>query len=175
MHLLKKMGWEPGQGLGRNNEGNTAPLMLTLKFDTKGLASSEDKRKSKHMKPIVSKSVLPLQAGQQDNSSNNQEIYVRDNEILNFINSSVERNGHPVSILQELCSKYGFSSPEYEMLEENGPAHRPTFLMQVTINKIKYVPSYSSSSKKQAKLVAAQVCLQSMADFNGLPPANKGT
>lgn len=42
MHLLKKMGWLPGQGLGRKNEGPIEPLMLDIKFDKKGLVAEEE-------------------------------------------------------------------------------------------------------------------------------------
>ena len=36
MFLLQKMGWSQGQGLGKNNEGETLPLMLDVKVDRKG-------------------------------------------------------------------------------------------------------------------------------------------
>ena len=42
LHLLQKMGWKPGEGLGKNKEGATTPLALELKMDKKGLSSSAD-------------------------------------------------------------------------------------------------------------------------------------
>lgn len=30
------MGWNPGEGLGKNKEGSTIPLMLEVKTDKKG-------------------------------------------------------------------------------------------------------------------------------------------
>jgi len=42
-HLLKKMGWTPGQGLGRKMDGPVEPLTLDVKSDRKGLFSSKDK------------------------------------------------------------------------------------------------------------------------------------
>ncbi|XP_022256948.1 protein SON-like [Limulus polyphemus] len=46
MHLLKKMGWNPGEGLGKNKEGSLEPLLLNVKTDKKGLvAGSEMKKK----------------------------------------------------------------------------------------------------------------------------------
>jgi hypothetical protein len=39
-HLLKKMGWAPGQGLGRNMDGPIEPLTLDVKADRKGLYST---------------------------------------------------------------------------------------------------------------------------------------
>ncbi|XP_046554349.1 LOW QUALITY PROTEIN: protein SON-like [Haliotis rubra] len=44
--LLEKMGWRPGEGLGKNNEGSKEPLMLDFKVDRKGLISEgENTRK----------------------------------------------------------------------------------------------------------------------------------
>lgn len=31
MHLLQRMGWRPGEGLGKNKEGGTEPLALDVK------------------------------------------------------------------------------------------------------------------------------------------------
>ena len=36
MLLLQKMGWNHGQGLGKNNEGSVEPLQLDDKVDRKG-------------------------------------------------------------------------------------------------------------------------------------------
>lgn len=36
MALLQKMGWRPGEGLGKNKEGTLQPLMLEVKMDKKG-------------------------------------------------------------------------------------------------------------------------------------------
>lgn len=36
------MGWNPGQGLGKNNEGLVDPLMPDIKFDKKGLVAEEE-------------------------------------------------------------------------------------------------------------------------------------
>ncbi len=40
--MLKKMGWEEGDGLGRNKHGDTDPLQLDIKFDKKGLTAAEE-------------------------------------------------------------------------------------------------------------------------------------
>lgn len=42
MKLLQKMGWQPGEGLGRNKEGSLEPLALDIKMDKKGLVCKED-------------------------------------------------------------------------------------------------------------------------------------
>lgn len=36
MALLQKMGWRPGEGLGKNKEGTLQPLLLEVKMDKKG-------------------------------------------------------------------------------------------------------------------------------------------
>jgi hypothetical protein len=42
MALLQKMGWRPGEGLGKNKEGTLEPLQLEIKMDKKGLVSQEE-------------------------------------------------------------------------------------------------------------------------------------
>lgn len=39
MHLLRKMGWTPGEGLGKNKEGALEPLLPSIKTDKRGLVS----------------------------------------------------------------------------------------------------------------------------------------
>lgn len=45
MHLLKKMGWMPGEGLGKESNGSLMPLLLELKLDKRGLEANEEVRK----------------------------------------------------------------------------------------------------------------------------------
>lgn len=42
MALLQKMGWRPGEGLGKNKEGALEPLQLEVKLDKRGLVSEQD-------------------------------------------------------------------------------------------------------------------------------------
>lgn len=42
MHLLKKMGWTPGEGLGKEGTGSLTPLLLELKLDKRGLEANEE-------------------------------------------------------------------------------------------------------------------------------------
>lgn len=53
MALLQKMGWRPGEGLGKNKEGALEPLQLEVKLDKKGLISQQD------IGPKVGKAVKP--------------------------------------------------------------------------------------------------------------------
>ena len=39
MKLLQKMGWRPGQVLGKRGEGSYEPIALNVKTDRKGLVS----------------------------------------------------------------------------------------------------------------------------------------
>lgn len=55
MALLQKMGWRPGEGLGKNKEGALEPLQLEVKLDKKGLTSEQDitEKINKTVKPTV--------------------------------------------------------------------------------------------------------------------------
>ncbi|RWS22859.1 protein SON-like isoform X1, partial [Leptotrombidium deliense] len=128
MHLLLKMGWKPGEGLGRNKEGIADPVIPVLKFDTKGLVAESEVVKN-----------LPQQ----------------------LTSTPAELPGkHPVSMLQEYCSKKKWIVPLYELIQETGPDHKKNFLMKVVVNGVEYQPSMSCPNKKQAKALAATVCLQ---------------
>ncbi|KAF7284307.1 hypothetical protein GWI33_022291 [Rhynchophorus ferrugineus] len=45
MHLLQKMGWKPGEGLGKEKTGTLEPLLLEVKLDKKGLVANEEQSK----------------------------------------------------------------------------------------------------------------------------------
>lgn len=55
MALLQKMGWRPGEGLGKNKEGALEPLQLEVKLDKRGLVSDQDigQKGNKAVKPVV--------------------------------------------------------------------------------------------------------------------------
>lgn len=55
MALLQKMGWRPGEGLGKNKEGALEPLQLEVKLDKKGLVSQQDinQKVNKATKPVL--------------------------------------------------------------------------------------------------------------------------
>nr|XP_012234842.1 PREDICTED: protein SON isoform X1 [Linepithema humile] len=133
MALLQKMGWRPGEGLGKNKEGALEPLQLEVKLDKRGLVSEQDiaQKVGKPMKPMVP-AVKTLEGK------------------------------HPVSLLGEYCSKKKLGAPIYELCFECGPDHRKNFLFKVKVNGIEYKPSVASPNKKQAKAEAAQICLQSL-------------
>ncbi|PBC33431.1 protein SON isoform X1 [Apis cerana] len=133
MALLQKMGWRPGEGLGKNKEGTLEPLQLEVKLDKRGLVSEQDigQKVGKTIKPLVP-AIKTLEGK------------------------------HPVSLLGEYCSKRKLGAPVYELCFECGPDHRKNFLFKVKVNGIEYKPSVASPNKKQAKAEAAQICLQTL-------------
>jgi len=42
LHLMAKMGWRPGEGLGKDKDGALEPLTLDVKSDRKGLVANEE-------------------------------------------------------------------------------------------------------------------------------------
>ena len=105
MHLLMKMGWKPGQGLGKNLDGPIEPIVPTFKRDTKGLLCAHEKVR-KHLPA----NVIP-------------------SDLLND-------SKHPVSMLQEYCSKNRLDAPEYQLVSEDGPDHSKSFVMKDIVNNI---------------------------------------
>ncbi|XP_012540131.1 protein SON [Monomorium pharaonis] len=133
MALLQKMGWRPGEGLGKNKEGALEPLQLEVKLDKRGLISEQDilQKVGKAAKPTAP-TIKTLEGK------------------------------HPVSLLGEYCTKKKLGAPVYELCFESGPDHKKNFLFKVKVNGIEYKPSVASSNKKQAKAEAAQICLQTL-------------
>lgn len=40
LHLMAKMGWRPGEGLGKDRAGALEPLTLDIKSDRKGITNA---------------------------------------------------------------------------------------------------------------------------------------
>lgn len=51
--LLQKMGWVPGQVIGKSGRGMVEPIALTVKVDRKGLSSTFEKPLGKKGGPTV--------------------------------------------------------------------------------------------------------------------------
>ncbi|KAJ7363598.1 hypothetical protein OS493_009758 [Desmophyllum pertusum] len=47
MKLLQKMGWKPGQVIGKRGEGYAEPIAVTIKIDRKGLSAGKEKATKK--------------------------------------------------------------------------------------------------------------------------------
>lgn len=130
MHLLQKMGWKPGEGLGKEKSGTLEPLLLEVKLDKKGLVSNEEQTKGKKKKQVGQPTIKTLQGK------------------------------HPVSLLGEYASKRKLGAPTYVLDFECGPDHKKNFLFKVVINGVEYKPNVASANKKEAKAHAATVALK---------------
>jgi len=65
---------------------------------------------------------------------------------------------HPVSALVELCQRRGWNPPAYVTEPSTGAG----FLLKVEVQGKCYTPASSSDTKKSAKAVAAQLCLEEL-------------
>lgn len=101
MHLLQKMGWKPGEGLGKEKTGSLEPLLLEVKLDKRGLVANEEQQRGKMKKMKVPTNVKNLQGK------------------------------HPVSLLGEYASKKKMGAPQYLLEFECGPDHKKNFLFKV--------------------------------------------
>ncbi|XP_022919854.2 protein Son [Onthophagus taurus] len=138
MHLLQKMGWRPGEGLGKEKSGTLEPLLLEVKLDKKGIIAKEDHQKRKSIKNVPSKG---------GGASSSQVVL---------------QGKHPVSLLGEYACKNKLGIPQYDLCFECGPDHKKNFLFRVILNNIEYKPQIASPTKKEAKANAALVCLQQL-------------
>ncbi|XP_030373529.1 protein SON [Scaptodrosophila lebanonensis] len=148
MALLKKMGWKPGEGLGRTKTGSLQPLLLHVKLDKRGLVSSEDVNYQAPRTNVTQRKKQP------SGSAGPVALNTQDK--------------HPVCVLNELTSKNRWTAPQYTLQNDTGPPHSRMFLFSVEVNGQSYMPAQASSTKKEAKLNAAKLCLQAL----GILPAN---
>lgn len=66
----------------------------------------------------------------------------------------MSNNKDSKSMLQEYCAKLG-SVPEYKLINENGPDHAPTFMVEVIINGKSYAVGQAKSKKLAEQKVAS--------------------
>uniref|UniRef100_A0A0R3R2N5 G-patch domain-containing protein n=1 Tax=Brugia timori TaxID=42155 RepID=A0A0R3R2N5_9BILA len=57
LKLMQKMGWTPGEGLGKGRDGPLEPLVLDIKSDRKGLVASEELPELKKLRPNSGKNL----------------------------------------------------------------------------------------------------------------------
>lgn len=137
MHLLQKMGWKPGEGLGREKNGSLQPLLLDVKLDKRGLVAQEDC----HRKGMPHRK---RGGGIQNTQMAQQNLEEK----------------HPVCLLNELTSKRKWTPPLYTLVNEKGPSHSKMFLFSVQVNGRTFTPDKACNTKKEAKMIAARYCLQ---------------
>lgn len=114
MHLLRKMGWTPGEGLGKEKNGSLTPLLLELKLDKRGLEANEEVLR-------VGGKVKGKVGGKGPGPKGKQAPISMD---------SLQQK-HPVSLLGELASKRRWGAPNYSIVNESGPAHAKNFIFKV--------------------------------------------
>ncbi|XP_001359575.2 protein SON [Drosophila pseudoobscura] len=152
MALLQKMGWKPGEGLGRCKTGSLQPLLLDVKLDKRGLVSRED---------IKLQPPRPA-AGQRKNKDRGCGGVGGGPSGQGVAPMVVTVDKHPVCVLNELTSKNRWTPPQYILQQESGPSHIRSFLFSVEINGQSYTPDRPCNNKKEAKLNAAKLCLESL-------------
>lgn len=131
MHLLQKMGWKPGEGLGKEKNGSLQPLLLEVKLDKKGLVADEEVKYNifSSIFEITNKNVIlfiqnPRQRAQKKKVAT----------TIQTVKSNFESK-HPVSLLGELSAKRKFGAPFYELVMQEGPSHQRQFLFKVQFSK----------------------------------------
>uniref|UniRef100_A0A1I7TK83 Protein SON n=1 Tax=Caenorhabditis tropicalis TaxID=1561998 RepID=A0A1I7TK83_9PELO len=119
--MLEKMGWRPGEGLGKDATGNVEPLVLDVKSDRKGLMAEEE---------------MSIKQRNKVNAQNNVPVDLS--------------TKNPVSLLMELCAKRRWDPPVFTC-EDSGAAHMKMFIWTVVINNVEYRPMCGSKQKKKEK------------------------
>lgn len=135
-NMLQKMGWNPGQSLGKRQNGQLEPHMPDIKTNRRGF----DVAAQKVSVPMHNKKNAPI--GPQVKTIN-----------------LVTDGKNPISILEEYSSKRKLSPPRYEAIVDEGPVHDKTFVFKVIVDDVDYPAEKGSNVKKQAKAEAARNCL----------------
>lgn len=65
----------------------------------------------------------------------------------------------PKAYLQEWAQKSGRAIPSYNIIEQEGPAHKPIFTVEVTVENMPKFTAQGSSRKAAEKLAAEQLIL----------------
>lgn len=134
MRLLQKMGWCPGEGLGKRKDGSLEPHLPYIKVNKRGLdVSKTEKFFRKQSGNLRSKPAM---------------------------RSIVTDGKHPISILAEYCSKQKWDPPIYQAIVDEGPIHAKNYVFKVIVNGTEYKAQTGSNIKKNAKSEAALVCLR---------------
>jgi ribonuclease-3 len=81
-------------------------------------------------------------------------------------NSASVLHRNPKGELQELAQARGLPNPEYRVISEEGPAHRPTFVVQATLEEGRSALG-EGNSKRAAEVLAADRLLEIMRQPTG--------
>lgn len=138
MNLMQKMGWNPGQGLGRQENGELEPQFPEIKMDKRGLDSA-----TKLSVPISVKTV-------------------RGHKVQMSTIKLITEGKNPLTILEEYCSKRKLEAPKYVAVVDEGPVHAKNYVFKVIVDGVDYKAEKNSNVKKAARLEAAKKCLQDL-------------
>lgn len=141
MNLMQKMGWNPGQGLGRHENGELEPQFPDIKMDKRGL----DAGKMLNV-PVTVKA---------DGGSKIQMATIK----------LITEGKNPLSILEEYCSKRKLGAPKYTAVVDEGPVHAKNYVFKVTVDGVDYTADKGNNVKKTARLEAARKCLNELGVF----------
>eukprot|EP00095_Tigriopus_kingsejongensis_P003437 maker-scaffold110_size354795-snap-gene-2.25 protein:Tk03437 transcript:maker-scaffold110_size354795-snap-gene-2.25-mRNA-1 annotation:"conserved hypothetical protein" len=130
--MLKKMGWQEGEGLGKDKSGEVDPLTLDIKHDKRGLTALEE--------DLV-------------------KLRRRGGDALTLTACKDLSGKHPVSALMELATKRRWGPPNFVQALDCGPSHNKQYIFKVVVNGVDYQPTIASDNKKKAKSDAASVAL----------------
>jgi G-patch domain len=139
-HLLKKMGWQPGEGLGKDQSGTVQPLMMRGQTgqNKRGFSSKEEWHKQRTQFP------------QQPKKAKVKELKVD--------------GKHPISVLCEYAMLHKYHLPHYIVKSESGEPHLKTFIFSVKLNDIEYIMPDNNEHhvKKKAKEIVTRYCLEQL-------------
>ncbi|XP_058827519.1 protein Son-like [Topomyia yanbarensis] len=138
MNLLQKMGWMPGEGLGKQKNGSLEPHLPYIKVNKRGLDVSIEKKQKQNLKIVGT---------------------VKKKSAATTL---VTEGKHPISILAEYCSKQRIDLPIYRAVVDEGPIHAKNYVFKVIVNGIEYEAETGSHIKKSAQSEAAKKCLQQL-------------
>ncbi|XP_055532710.1 protein Son-like [Wyeomyia smithii] len=138
MRLLQKMGWCPGEGLGKRKDGSLEPHLPYIKTNKRGLDVSRTLHQNKSFR----------------NSQKNGGPRAKPKRTL------ITEGKHPISILAEYCSKQKWDPPIYQAVVDEGPIHAKNYVFKVTVNGTEYKAETGSNIKQSAKSEAAMVFLR---------------
>lgn len=135
-NMLQKMGWTPGQSLGRRQNGQLEPHMPEIKTNRRGFD--------------VSARSFPVQKKKKKGLIGPQPV-----ESIKLVTDGK----NPISILEEYSTKRKITPPRYETIVDDGPIHDKTFVFKVVVDGVDYPADKGGKVKKLAKAECARQCL----------------
>ena len=172
----------PSDGPSSSNSSNSRPVGMSRKQFNKSQpwVRKDSFRVGTSMKTIAGKhqakstnlkggpSAVKIPDGTAESGSIDLKTGRKDSSTLGASSTAKSNAGdvtfgkHPISALMEYCAKNHLDPPEFIDVAIEGPSHNPTFIMKVKVDSIEYQPTDASKTKKEAKTMAAIVCLQSI-------------